>query len=51
MLDDEAIELFKERGTFLVPTLTAPTCILAHLEDGTQPQFATTKLASSTKRC
>ncbi len=43
MLDDEAIELFKERGTFLVPTLTAPTCILAHLEDGTQPQFVTDK--------
>lgn len=43
MLDDEAIELFRERGTFLVPTLTAPTCILAHLEDGTQPQFVLDK--------
>ncbi|HEY1654741.1 MAG TPA: amidohydrolase family protein [Candidatus Tumulicola sp.] len=43
MLDDEAIELFKERGTFLVPTLTAPTCILAHLEDGSQPQYVLDK--------
>ena len=34
MLDDEAIALFKERGVYLVPTLSAPTCILAHLEDG-----------------
>ncbi|HTX58422.1 MAG TPA: amidohydrolase family protein [Verrucomicrobiae bacterium] len=43
MLDDEAIALFKERGTFLVPTLTAPTCILAHAEDGGQPEFVITK--------
>jgi len=43
MLDDEAIELFKQRGTYLVPTLTAPTCILEHLEDGTQPQFVLDK--------
>jgi imidazolonepropionase-like amidohydrolase len=43
MLDDEAIALFKERGTYLVPTLTAPTCILAHLEDGHQPQFVIDK--------
>jgi imidazolonepropionase-like amidohydrolase len=43
MLDDEAIALFKERGVYLVPTLTAPTCILAHLEDGRQPQFVVDK--------
>jgi imidazolonepropionase-like amidohydrolase len=43
MLDDEAIALFKERGTFLVPTLTAPTCILAHIEDGGQPAFVLAK--------
>jgi imidazolonepropionase-like amidohydrolase len=43
MLDDEAIALFKERGTYLVPTLSAPTCILAHLEDGHQPQFVLDK--------
>jgi imidazolonepropionase-like amidohydrolase len=43
MLDDEAIALFKERGTFLVPTLTAPTCILAHIEHGRQPDFVIKK--------
>jgi imidazolonepropionase-like amidohydrolase len=43
MLDDEAIALFKERGTYLVPTLSAPTCILAHLEEGHQPAFITDK--------
>jgi imidazolonepropionase-like amidohydrolase len=43
MLDDEAIELFKERGAYLVPTLSAPTCILAHLEDGHQPQYVVEK--------
>jgi imidazolonepropionase-like amidohydrolase len=43
MLDDEAIALFKERGTFLVPTLTAPTCILAHLDGGGQPEFVLRK--------
>ena len=43
LLDDEAIALFKERGTYLVPTLSAPTCILAHLEDGTQPQYVVDK--------
>jgi imidazolonepropionase-like amidohydrolase len=43
MLDDEAIELFKAHGTYLVPTLTAPTCILEHLEDGRQPQYIVDK--------
>lgn len=43
MLDDEAIALFKERNTFLVPTLTAPTCILEHLEDGGQPHWVVDK--------
>lgn len=42
MLDDEAIELFKMRGVFLVPTLTAPTCILEHLDEG-QPQWVLDK--------
>jgi len=28
LLDDEAIELFKQRNVYLVPTLSAPTCIL-----------------------
>jgi imidazolonepropionase-like amidohydrolase len=43
MLDDEALALFQERGTYLVPTLTAPTCILAHVENGQQPQFVLDK--------
>ncbi len=43
MLDDEAIALFKERNVFLVPTLSAPTCILAHLEDGHQPKYVVEK--------
>jgi imidazolonepropionase-like amidohydrolase len=43
MLDDEAIAIFKERGVFLVPTLSAPTCILAHLEEGRQPRYAVEK--------
>ncbi len=43
MLDDEAIALFKERGTYLVPTLTAPTCILEHVEGGGMPQFVVDK--------
>jgi imidazolonepropionase-like amidohydrolase len=43
MLDDEAIALFKAAATYLVPTLAAPTCILAHVGDGRQPQFATDK--------
>ena len=32
LLDDEAIELFKANGAYLVPTLTAPTCILEHAQ-------------------
>jgi imidazolonepropionase-like amidohydrolase len=43
MLDDEALALFKEHDTYLVPTLSAPTCILAHLEEGHQPAFITDK--------
>ncbi|HYX40664.1 MAG TPA: amidohydrolase family protein, partial [Pyrinomonadaceae bacterium] len=43
MLDDEAIELFKERGAYLVPTLTAPTCILENIEHGNQPEFVVRK--------
>lgn len=43
MLDDEAIALFKERGAYLVPTLTAPTCILEHAEAGGQPDFVVRK--------
>ena len=43
LLDDEAIELFKRNRTFLVPTLSAPTCILTHLEDGQQPKYVVDK--------
>ena len=43
MLDDEAIALFKERGAYLVPTLTAPTCILENIAEGGQPQFVLDK--------
>jgi len=43
MLDDESIALFKERNVYLVPTLSAPTCILAHLEDGHQPKYIVEK--------
>ncbi len=43
MLDDEAIELFKATGAYLVPTLTAPVCILEHLHDGGQPEFVIRK--------
>jgi imidazolonepropionase-like amidohydrolase len=43
MLDDEAIALFKERAVYLVPTLSAPTCILAHIEDGHQPEYVVRK--------
>jgi imidazolonepropionase-like amidohydrolase len=43
MLDDEGIALCKERGVFLVPTLSAPTCILANLERGEQPRYIVEK--------
>ncbi|HEY4433406.1 MAG TPA: amidohydrolase family protein [Candidatus Cybelea sp.] len=43
LLDDEAIELFKQRRVFLVPTLSAPTCILANIERGEQPTFVVDK--------
>ncbi|HET9030020.1 MAG TPA: amidohydrolase family protein [Candidatus Aquilonibacter sp.] len=43
LLDDEAIELFKTRGVYLVPTLTAPTCILEHSHGGEQPEFVVRK--------
>ncbi len=43
MLDDEAIELFKASGSYLVPTLTAPTCMLEHVAEGLQPAWAVAK--------
>lgn len=50
MLDDEAIELFKRNGAYLVPTLTAPTCILEHSHEGTQPEFVTRKAAEVSEK-
>jgi imidazolonepropionase-like amidohydrolase len=43
MLDDEALGLFKKTGAYLVPTLTAPTCILEHAEEGGQPDYVVRK--------
>jgi imidazolonepropionase-like amidohydrolase len=43
LLDDEAIALFKEHNVYLVPTLSAPTCILANLERGEQPKYVVEK--------
>jgi imidazolonepropionase-like amidohydrolase len=43
MLDDEALELFKARDAYLVPTLAAPTCILEHIHDGGQPAYVIEK--------
>jgi imidazolonepropionase-like amidohydrolase len=44
LVDDEGIELLKQRRVFLVPTLAAGVCILEHLEDGRQPQFVIDKM-------
>ncbi|MBV9700143.1 MAG: amidohydrolase family protein [Candidatus Eremiobacteraeota bacterium] len=43
LVDDECIELLTQRRGYLVPTLSAPTCILAHLEEGRQPQYVADK--------
>ena len=43
LLDDECITLFKERNTYLVPTLSAPTCILENIEAAGQPQYVLDK--------
>lgn len=43
LLDDEGIELLKTRNAYLVPTLTAPACILEHMHDGHQPDFVIRK--------
>lgn len=46
MLDDEALELLKTLDVYLVPTLSAPTCILEHIRDGGQPAFVVEKATS-----
>jgi len=43
LLDDEAIAIFMERGTYLVPTIAAVTCIFEHAHDGKQPDFVVRK--------
>jgi imidazolonepropionase-like amidohydrolase len=43
MLDDEALALFASSGAYMTPTLAAPTCILAHIGGGGQPQFVVDK--------
>ena len=42
-LDQEAIEMMLERGTYLVPTLAAPYQILAHGIEAGIPEFAVRK--------
>lgn len=37
-LDDEAIDLMKEKGTYLVPTLLAPVCVLELAEEKGMPE-------------
>jgi imidazolonepropionase-like amidohydrolase len=43
LLDDEAIELFKERGAYLVPTLAAVVCIYENAANGQQPDYVIRK--------
>lgn len=42
-IDDEAIELMKEHGTYLVPTLLAPVAVLETAEEVGMPQSAVEK--------
>lgn len=42
-IDDEAIELMLEHGTYLVPTLLAPVAVLEMAEDGNMPTTAVAK--------
>lgn len=50
LLDDESIELLKSRNAFLVPTLTAPACILEHAQGGGQPDYVVRKAAEISER-
>ncbi|HZO95504.1 MAG TPA: amidohydrolase family protein [Candidatus Baltobacteraceae bacterium] len=43
LLDDEAIELFRERGAYLVPTLAAVACIYENAANGKQPDYVVRK--------
>jgi imidazolonepropionase-like amidohydrolase len=44
-LDDEAIEMMLERGTWLVPTLSAPRAVIASAESGTRMPEAVVRKA------
>lgn len=46
-LDDEAIDLMIERGTFLVPTLLAPLSVLEQGEKGGMPEYGIRKAAET----
>jgi imidazolonepropionase-like amidohydrolase len=43
LLDDEAIALFRERKTYLVPTLAAVWCIYENIAGGAQPEYVVRK--------
>lgn len=43
ILDDEAIELMLEKGTFLVPTLLAPVAVLEQAESAGMPEYGVRK--------
>jgi len=43
LLDDEAIELFKARGAYLVPTIAAVSCIYENAASGSQPDYVIRK--------
>ncbi|HEX3551239.1 MAG TPA: amidohydrolase family protein [Candidatus Elarobacter sp.] len=43
LLDDEAIDLFKTRGAYLVPTLAAVWRIYENIAGGTQPDYVVRK--------
>ena len=43
LLDEEAIELLKSNGAYLVPTLAALVCIVEHAQEDVQPEFVTRK--------
>ena len=43
LLDDEAIAMFKERGTYLVPTLAAVVRIYENIGGGAQPDYVVRK--------
>lgn len=45
-IDDTVLELFLRHGTYLVPTITAPQCILEHAHDAGTPGWAAEKAAA-----